>query len=85
MWIGCLVSCAAFERFSTFLEWAIKHSTGLQGVAHYLDGFLFVGPGGSGHCKRLLKGFRDMTEQLGTPLAHEKTVGPSQVLTFLGD
>lgn len=55
--MGCSVSCAAFEYFSTFLEWAIKHWAGLPGAAHYLDDFLFVGPPGSGHCQHLLTSF----------------------------
>ncbi|XP_067322974.1 uncharacterized protein [Anolis sagrei] len=82
--MGCAVSCAAFETFSTFLEWAIKEKSGLRGVAHYLDDFLFVGRSGSGDCGALLCAFQQLAEYLGVPLAEEKTEGPLTVLTFLG-
>lgn len=32
--MGCLIACAAFETFSTFLEWALKFKTGYEGVGH---------------------------------------------------
>lgn len=41
--MGCSVSCAAFERFSTFLEWALQHHTGLMDIVHYMNDFLFPG------------------------------------------
>lgn len=81
--MGCSVSCAAFEAFSSFLEWALQRRIGLDGVVHYLDGFLFV-ERGSGCCKALMDDFQDVVEELGVPLAHEKTEGPCKVLTFLG-
>ncbi|XP_067323909.1 uncharacterized protein [Anolis sagrei] len=82
--MGCSVSCAAFETFSTFLEWAVKTKAGLKGVVHYLDDFLFVGKGGSGDCGALLHAFQQLAYSLGVPLADEKTEGPQTVLTFLG-
>lgn len=50
----------------------------------YLDDFLFAGPQGTGRCAKLVKAFREVTSQLGVPLAEEKTEGPAQCLTFLG-
>ena len=41
--MGCSVSCAAFECFSSFLEWALKCRVRLSHVIHYLDDFLFCG------------------------------------------
>ncbi|XP_061485677.1 uncharacterized protein LOC133386068 [Rhineura floridana] len=82
--MGCSISCALFERFSTFLEWAIKRRTGMDSVVHYLDDFLFVGGAGTGECLHLMAQFQDLTEELGVPLAMEKTEGPAPVLTFLG-
>lgn len=43
-----------------------------------------VGPAGSGQCTRLLCGFHELAGELNVPLAHEKTEGPPQILTFLG-
>ncbi|XP_062828282.1 uncharacterized protein LOC134296685 isoform X1 [Anolis carolinensis] len=82
--MGCSVSCAAFESFSTFLEWALKSKSGLSGVVHYLDDFLFIGMSGSGECEFLLHSFQELADQLGVPLAPDKTEGPATKLTFLG-
>lgn len=56
--MGCSVSCSAFERFSSFLEWALKQRSGCESAVHYLDDFLFVGPAGSGQCTALLVEFQ---------------------------
>nr|XP_008117750.1 PREDICTED: uncharacterized protein LOC103280454 [Anolis carolinensis] len=82
--MGCSVSCNAFEQFSSFLEWAIRKKSGLSGVAHYLDDFLFIGKAGTGQCRYLMQQFHQLADHFGVPLAHEKTEGPATVLTFLG-
>ena len=40
---GCRVSCAIFENFAMFLQWATELAIGQGRVLHYLDDFLFVG------------------------------------------
>ena len=82
--MGCSMSCAAFEKFSTFLEWAVKYRSGLDSVVHYLDDFLFAGPKDSPECSMLMQTFRSLCDELGVPLAEEKTVGPTSCLVFLG-
>ena len=81
---GCSVSCATWEKFSTFIEWAVQ--TGAQrGLSiHYLDDYLFVGTQGSGDCKALLEVFHETCQHLGVPIAHEKTEGPVTEIVFLG-
>ena len=85
--MGCSISCSLFEKFSTFLEFCILES--VQGtskgmwVTHYLDDFLFVGVDFDS-CAKLLSSFLDLCQDLGVPLAKEKTVGPVRALTFLG-
>lgn len=81
--IGCSVSCAAFGAFSSFLEWALCQQTGLGGVIHYLDDFLFIGEHGSSQCQVLLDSLHPMAEELGVPLVHEKTESPCRVFTSL--
>lgn len=44
--MGCSISCSAFECFSSFLEWALRDRVGHDSTVHYLDDFLFAGPGG---------------------------------------
>ncbi|XP_053159366.1 uncharacterized protein LOC128347977 isoform X1 [Hemicordylus capensis] len=82
--MGCSISCAAFEAFSTFLEWAIRERSGSRATAHYLDDFLFSGSAYSNECHFLLQSFIQLANELGVPLARGKTEGPVAKLSFLG-
>ena len=82
--MGCSASCALFEKCSTFLEWAIKFKSGKRSVEHFLDDFLLAGKAGTGDCWQLMDHFRIFCEDLGVPLAEDKTIGPSSILTFRG-
>jgi hypothetical protein len=37
--MGCSLSCSLFEKFSSFLQWAVVRETGLNTIDHYLDYF----------------------------------------------
>ena len=52
-------------------------------IIHILDDFLIIAPG-KDLCKLYLDRFLYICKQIGTPMAPSKTVGPVQVLTFLG-
>lgn len=82
--MGCSASCALFEIFSCFLEWTIKYITRKESIEHYLDDFLFVGRPGTTDCLYLMSNFRSLCDKVGVPLAEEKTIGPSCIITFLG-
>ena len=41
--MGCSVSCAVFEKFSSFLQACCRRIASSQGILHYLDDFFFVG------------------------------------------
>lgn len=82
--MGCSISCALFETFSSFLEWAVRDVTGINSVIHYLDDFLCVGPAGSNICAVLLGTLQHLADRFGVPLAPEKTEGPTVTITFLG-
>lgn len=43
------LSCFAFEKFSTFLEWCIRFKSGLSTTARYLDDLLQMGSARSGN------------------------------------
>ena len=81
--MGCSISCSLFELFSTFLEFQVKQVAHSQFVTHYLDDFLFIGTS-SQTCGQALLAFTGLCEELGVPLAVEKTLGPVQVITYLG-
>lgn len=82
--MGCAISCAYFEKFSTFLHWCIFRGSGHSGIAHYLDDFLFVGPGDSGVCGSVLSSALSIFGDMGVPVAADKTQGPVTCLSYLG-
>ena len=75
--MGCAVSCDLFEKFSTFLNWALQQNTGIESVFHYLDDFLFIGKMGTDECITLMKGFEKLCDFIGVPLAPEKNGRPN--------
>lgn len=82
--MGCSISCALFETFISFFEWAVRDVSGINSIIHYLDDFLCVGPAGSNICAVLLGTLQHLADRFGVPLASEKTEGPTALITFLG-
>lgn len=86
--MGCSISCAVFEKFSSFLEWVVRSRSGLNTLDHYLDDFLFAGQGScdkmTSDCQKLMDCFTSVCWELGVPIAPEKTIGPTTTLVFLG-
>jgi hypothetical protein len=70
--MGCSLSCATFERFSTFLHWVVKNKSGSKNIDHYLDDFLFGGEKGTNECKNLMLQFEKNCSEIGVPIANEK-------------
>ena len=84
MAMGCSISCNLFNKFSTFLQWLVVERSGVKSLVHYLDDFLFGGPEDTPVCQMMLDTFSDICEELGVPIASEKSVGPVTSLKFLG-
>ena len=82
--MGCSAACALFEKFSCFLEWLVRFQSHKESIEHYLDDFLLAGEARSGECLHLMNNFRTICSDIGVPLAEEKTLGPSCIMTFLG-
>ena len=84
--MGLKISCAAWEAFATFLNWLIKQRSGPNNdcVDHYLDDYIFAGPGLSNNCLCLMQQFSLLCKELNIPIATEKTVWPCTCLTYLG-
>ncbi|XP_072286680.1 uncharacterized protein [Pyxicephalus adspersus] len=82
--MGCSLSCALFETFSSFLEWVVRDVTEVPSIIHYLDDFLCIGPANSSVCRVLLGSLQYIAERFGIPLVADKTEGPVSALAFLG-
>ena len=80
---GSASSCKTFELFSTALKWILQRKLGVQSVIKVLDDFLFVA-NTQHECMTALHCFTRLCNELGVPIAHHKTDGPAQTLTFLG-
>lgn len=81
--MGLSSSCKIFECFSSALEWIARNKLQIPGILHLLDDFLIVSNSISS-CDNELKAFLRTCDELGVPMAPEKTVGPSCVLSFAG-
>ena len=79
----CASSCSIFEAFSSALEWVAKTKLGVSEMIHYIDDFLFLAEF-SAKCTADMNAFIPLCEQMGVPLAPEKTQGPTSILPFLG-
>ena len=81
---GCSISCATFEKFATFLEFAVRRRSPVGELMHYLDDFLFGGRKNTSDCKIIMGHFKICMSELGVPIADDKTEGPTTILCFLG-
>ena len=80
----CSISCATFEKFATFLEFAVHRRSPVGRLLHHLDDFLFGGKRNTHDCQIIMGHFQTCMYELGVPIAGEKTEGPKTVLCFLG-
>jgi hypothetical protein len=53
-------------------------------MAHLLDDVLFAGDGNSHTCQKLIVTFEAICQDLGVPIATEKSVNPTTIMVFLG-
>jgi len=81
--MGCSSSSKTFESLSTAMEWIARNKLGIPHILHILDDFLIIGESTS-DCQAKLQRFLHFCEDIGVPMAPEKTEGPSPVLTFAG-
>ena len=85
---GASISCSLFEKFSTFLQWALENEKSFDkfhpSVLHYIDDFLFLGSKDTTQCADTMLTFTNLCATLNIPIATDKTEGPSTTITFLG-
>ena len=80
---GCASSCKIFESVSSAIKWILVCKLGVTNVVKVLHDLFFVGRTKQ-QCQDALDKFVYISQQLGIPIATHKTVGPTQVITFLG-
>ena len=81
--MGCASSCKTFEALSTAMEWVARNKLVIPNIIHILDDFLILEKSHEA-CAASLQRFLHFCEDIGVPMAPEKTEGPNQVLTFAG-
>ena len=72
-----------FCAISDALEWVL-HKQQVSCTVKYIDDFLLIGQAGTSQCQQNVKRMIKTCEELGIPLAAEKLLGPTTILTFLG-
>ena len=73
-----------FTRLADVLLSIFSDVGNVTNIQHYLDDFLLAAPAASSACEDNLKECFDLCEQLGVPIAPDKTEGPSTSITYLG-
>ena len=81
--MGCSSSCKTFETFLTPIEWIAQNKLHINDILHLLDDFLIISPT-EDLCRKQLDLLLLLCSYLGMPMAPEKTVGPSQIISFAG-
>ena len=82
--MGCSISCRVFESFSNSIQWILQNKLDVKYMSHILDDFIFVGPSGSNDCRSALSSFIALSDKVGIPIKHSKTVHPTTVATVHG-
>ena len=80
--MGARSSSHIFNLFSSSIHFLAKQ-LGVMWLIHYLDDFLLISPSRVG-CVEYMNIFIGILNELGVPIAVEKTLGPLQCIEFLG-
>lgn len=80
---GGASSCFIFQRIASALLWILRQKYHITSAIQYLDDFLFLHPSPT-QCRKMLHTFHEICQDIGIPINHTKTEGPSSCLTFLG-
>lgn len=82
--MGCSISCALFERFSSALQYALLSKFSFSSLSHILDDFIFISPSDSPLCNQQLSTFLKISDYAGIPIKTSKTVAPSTCVPIHG-
>ena len=79
---GAAVSCQVFEKIATLIQWIAQKRAGFAFV-HYLDDFFTVHKLGP-VCGEIIGTLRQVCPEISIPISLDKSVGPVQIIEFLG-
>ena len=71
-----------FTRFADVLQSIFQVKGHVSHIQHYLDDFLLLGRPKSSECQESLARCFQLCQELGVPLANDKTEGPATCITF---
>lgn len=80
---GLSYSCKAWERFGNILDWIIQNETKSTNFVRYMDD-IYICCRTEDQCRILMDKIMTTLTILGIPINHDKTVFPTQIITFLG-
>ena len=79
---GASSSCFIFEKVAGALQWIVTNETGCSWLSHFLDDFPLLHK----TCfslQKFVNSFYRIIEDIGMPIAIEKTLRPTQILEYL--
>ena len=82
--MGCAIYFSLFQKFSTFLHWLVQIKSVIDTLVHFLDYSNFAGEAITNDFEIPMNTFLKINEELGVPIAENKTIHLTTVLTFLG-
>ena len=80
---GASSSCLLFEKVASAVQWIVQNETNCKWISHFLDDFPMLERGRK-RLKQLMLRFTCIVEEIGLPIAHDKTLGPTSDLEYLG-
>ena len=83
MAFGEASSCFIFEKIATALQWIVSNVTGCHWISHFLDDFPLLERSRLSLVTFMDEFYRIMSD-IGMPVAMHKTLGPTQLLEYLG-
>ena len=80
---GCSASCKIFETLNDASQWIASCKLNIRDISHVLDDFLLL-VRDKAVIQAQMNSFLFMCADIGIPNAPDKTLQPTQVITFLG-
>ena len=81
---GLRFSPGIFNQFADLICWVLQNNYGLQHLVHYADDFFLVSSNNENVAQKDLTCMCNAFDELNIPLADEKIIGPSDIITYLG-